>query len=265
MRQLLGYTFFLLLFACHSPPPVTKEKTKEEEIKTLLPDEELIISERIDGPANVRAEPNGEILFILNDNVIVDIAPEIEDWHEVFCYVEIPLEDYGMDSILVNRPLIDQKDTFGLVVKTHKVGTGTDGVNAYAALWGYIHKNNIKPYSIIENNLVEQLEDNDRSFEDWQAFIASFALEETFINYESLQTYGNYENTVEDPSPGFRMVLLFEGENLVGLLHSREIPLKQMNTTPLEEEYFVSFFEDYPIELQRGFINHMNHFVNSVD
>ena len=38
--------------------------------------DELILGERIDGPANVRDSANGKIIFTLNDDVLIETAPQ---------------------------------------------------------------------------------------------------------------------------------------------------------------------------------------------
>ena len=65
----------LLLFAVSCDNNTKQERKKEVLLETAINNEDgnqsiPIIAERIDGPANIRSRPNGEVIFTLDDKII---------------------------------------------------------------------------------------------------------------------------------------------------------------------------------------------------
>jgi len=266
----LTYIFLLIsILSCNSNQKEEKKvkKLKNETTKFSEPRKtELIIGERIDGPANIRNKPNGEILFELYDNALVEVTTKPEnDWFEILVYADIDYNEYGLDSISKDRLIIVNNDTIGRVMKSHSVSTGQGGDFADAMLYGFTHKNNIRPETVIETVFKKHLTENGRSLLDWEEFIKSFELDSGAVGYDQFQTYYNYENSIEDPSPGFRIVLLFEKRQLIGFIHSRELQIDQTKTHKLSWSYFVTFFKEYPEKEQLRFVDYMNEWIQGVD
>ena len=269
MKKLTYILVLISILSCNSKQ--TNEEAVDKIVKETTavsePNEtELIIGERIDGPANIRNKPNGDILFELNDNALVEVTTKPENgWYQVLVYADIDYNEFEMDSILKDRPIIVDNDTIGKILKSHYVSTGQGGDFAYAMLYGYTHKNNIKPETVIETVFKNNLSENGRDFSVWKGFIEAFKLDNDAVGYDEFKSFYNYENTIEDPSPGFRIVLLFENQTLVGLIHSREIRLNNTKTHKLNWSYYVTFFNDYPEKEQMEFVNYMNEWIQGVD
>ena len=211
MKNLIYTILLISILSCNSKQ---KEEKQVEKIKNGTTEviqskkKELIIGERIDGPTNIRTKPNGEILFELYDNTLVEVTTKPENgWYQVLVYADIDYTEFGMDSILKNRPIIAENDTIGMVYKSHYVSTARSGDSSYAMLFGYTHKNNIKPETVIETVFKKNLIDNGRDFSVWKEFIETFKLDNDAVGYREFESFYNYENTIEDPSPGFRIVL----------------------------------------------------------
>lgn len=256
MKNLAYLIFLVSILSCGN------KKTEPSESKET----ELIIGERIDGPANVRNKPNGDILFELYDNALVEVSTKPENgWYQVLVYSDINDNEFKMDSILIGRPIILDKDTIGKVLKSHNVNTGRGGDFAYAMLYGYLHQKNIKPETVIETVFKKNLSEKGRDFADWEGFIETFKLDKNAVDYDEFESFYNYENALEDPSPGFRIVLLFNKQNLLGLIHSREMNIENSYTHKLNWAYYVTFFEDYPEDRQTKFVNYMNKWIQGVD
>ena len=269
MKNVTYIIVLISIFSCNSKQANEKkfDKIEDEATEISEPKEtELIIGERIDGPANIRNKPNGDILFELNDNALVEVTTKPEnDWYQILVYADIDYNEFGMDSILKERPIIVNNDTIGRVIKSHYVSTGQGGDFAYAMLYGYTHKNNIKPETVIETVFKKNLAKNGRDFSGWKGFIEAFKLDNDAVGYEAFESYYNYENTIEDPSPGFRIVLLFEKKRLIGLIHSRELQIDSTKTHKLNWSYYVTFFNDYPEKGQSKFVDYMNEWIQGVD
>ncbi|MEL6853375.1 MAG: hypothetical protein AAFP92_32995, partial [Bacteroidota bacterium] len=92
-----------------------------------------------------------------------------------------------------------------------------------------------------------------------------FELRITAFEYPPFSTFFNYENSIEDPSPGFRIVLLFQAEQLVGFVHARPIDTEETRTLDLSRGYQVSFFEEFPKEEGQAFVDYMNGWLEGVD
>lgn len=268
MKKLTYIILLISILSCNSKEPrkrvgkIQKQATEVFERQET----ELIIGERIDGPANILSKPNGEILFELYDNTLVEVNTKPENgWYQVLVYADIGYNEYGMDSILKNRPIIVDKDTIGKVLKSHFVSTGKGRNFAYAMLYGYTHKNNIKPETVIETIFKRNLAEQGRAFASWKGFIQTFKLDKGAVGYDQFDSFFNYENSIEDPSPGYRMVLLFEKQNLVGFIHSREIQISNTRMHKLNWSYYITFFDDYPEKEQMKFVDYMNEWVQGVD
>jgi len=260
----------VVLFAVSCNHNAAQEPEKETLSETTINNEEdnhniPIIAERIDGPANIRDKPNGEIIFTLDDNTLVEVTQEKDGWFELLVYADIELKEFGMDTIKKGRSVIIDGESIGRIMKTFPVSTQRGQGKASVMLHGYTHKNNIKPETVIETRLLENLKNNNRNISSWLEFINLFVLDTNAVDFNGYKTFYNYENTLGDPSPGFRIVLLFENDKLVGFIHSRELELKSMKTYKLKWSYRISFFSDYPQAKQQSFVDYMNKWIQEVD
>jgi hypothetical protein len=270
----------ILIFSCTGNEIIEKNDSSEIltedtlevpssalKIEKLKKYESPIIGERIDGLANIRNKPNGEIIFELKDDVLVEATPLNGDWYEILILGAIDFDEVGMNAMKANRAIIVDGNSVGKMLKSASFSTGHGRDSAYVMLYGFTHKNNIRPETIIENSLIDHLENHGRAYDDWIGFIQEFNLEEEGIDYKELQTFYNYENSIEDPSPGFRMVLLFGNKELIGWLHSRKITanIPNLTTRQLIYNYAVTFYADYPESKQLDFVSYMNEWVQSVD
>lgn len=268
VQRLFVSIFVFLFLACNGE--FEEKRLKTISVKEINNKNELklskILGERIDGPANIRVKPNGEILFELNDNVLVESTPlDSNGWYQVMVYADLDAGDLEIDSIEKDREIIIENDTVGKVLKSHPVSTGQRTGWTYAMLYGYTHKKNIKPKTIIEKVFKESLLKNGRNKINWKDFIRTFDLDTNAMNYSEFDTYYNYENSIEDPSPGFRLVLLFENNNLIGFVHSRGIQTKNSIIHKLEKDYFVTFFNDADNAKQNKFMEYANEWLKGVD
>jgi hypothetical protein len=223
-----------------------------------------VIGERIDGPANVRSGPNGEVLFSLNDQALVDIGREKKGWHEILLYMDLDSSENNMDSIKAGRLIIIDGEVSGKIIKTHQVSI-SEGGGTHAMLYGYIHKSNIRTETVIETRLSAKQKCGGRSFDEWKDFISAFDLQAETKEFLPFSGYFFYENAVDDPSPGYRVMLLFEEGELQGIIHSRPLNLKDMETYGSAKGYSLSFYKDYPKSKKQEFQKNLEHWLMSVD
>lgn len=254
----------IVFFSCNSAVP--------SEGVDIAKNQELIIQERIDGPANVRDEPNGEILLELFDNAMVDVAELDNDWFKMVIYAELSHNEYvdnGREEVLIKagRSVIQNGNVIGKFKKDIKVRTSLSngGRIVITEIIGFTYKNNIKQNTIIERAFESNLVDHGRSLTVWKPFINKFDLDDRDdLKKEYIITFSNVDGVASmGPSPGPRMILLFDEELLVGVFHSRRINIKNTNTTKLVRYGSISFFDDYSAEKRKEIIDYMNYWVNS--
>jgi len=137
MKTITYIIVLISILSCESKQTKEKIVDKIETIEvSVLKETDLIVGERIDGPANIRSKPNGDILFELYDNALVEVTSKPKNgWYQVLVYADIDYNKFGMDSILKDQPIIVDADTIGKVLKSHYVSTGQGGNFAYAMLY----------------------------------------------------------------------------------------------------------------------------------
>lgn len=249
----LFITSLILFFACSENPSETSQQTPPP-------------SERIDGPANIRAEANGPILFELNHDVEVEATAFKEGWCHIGTYVRLTREEYEASKLAKGSPIIgpDGQAIGKAIADVELFMAREDKEGAYGFINGFTHKNNIQPQSLIEHALAQYIQENGRLQKDFTPFIQKYALKQEG-QFPPYDVWFIYENWLTDPSPGFRILLLFQEHVLQGILHSRPLTVPQTQTHPIARGYEVTFFAEVPEEAQQEFVTFMNEWVQSVD
>ncbi|HEY8919122.1 MAG TPA: hypothetical protein VIM87_21910 [Chitinophaga sp.] len=240
-----------------TPAPVTKEKPSA----FTGP----MTGERINGPANIRSSANGAVIFSLNDYTLVNSTEGKNGWYNIGVLAELPNDAYGTDTLRKGHKIIVDGKVVGEILKDIPVSTSTNTRKTWAELTGYTYKDNLYPESIIENVLEDYLSKiTDRSLKSLQPFISNFELEKD-DRMPPFITYFNYENWIDDPSPLMRIQLVFEKDQLIGIVHSRNIQVPNTTNAALERDFQVAFYNDIPKETQQKFIKVFNSFMQGVD
>lgn len=254
--------FFLIslivLFGCSDSSNTEQEKTEQ-----FANDDDFYWGERIDGPANIRNEPNGEVIFELYDDAEVQVADleEGESWYHLSVWVSVPA--YNGEIIPVGAELFNVRGVKVGVVKSKIESIMENDDILY--LEGYSYKDNIKPESLIERALETHVLEHGRSKNQMKEFTTNFGLDDT-SQHQGFNAPFIYENFITDPSPGYRLMLLFESDTLQGFYHSRAIELENITTYKLWRwNDRVSFFNDYPKEKQLDFVHYMEEWLQGVD
>ena len=261
--KLLLTGIVLLITACNSA-----DTDKSASIPANNSSGELIISERIDGPANIRDTVNGKLLFVINDNVPVSANVPINNWLQVG--VRIDLNKKQLDSLFISKGskiFVNGKEA-GKAIEDIHLGSGFEGKDGrlIGELIGYSSSSNIKSATIPENILSAIINDNKSALtkDKFDRFLTDFE----FTDYDSLlpnlKGYGMEDNWIDDPSPLARFWLLFEGDQLFGVFHRRPLNLTTGKTTKVERGfYFTALIEDE--KRNKELVKAFNSFINSVD
>jgi hypothetical protein len=243
---------------------ITEPAQKSREVTPQVKAPNPIIGERIDGPANIRDQINGKLLFSLNDHTLVSCTSLKNDWYQIGLLMDVDANQSGMLDISEGRKIrVDGKEV-GEIKSDMTVYTGTDGEKSWAELIGYTHKDNIKPESIIETALSEYMKtvDNERSVAQFQNFIQEFQMEQN-DGFEGYTIYYNYENWIEDPSPMWRIGLVFQNNRLVCILHSRRLEIPGTTDHRFNRGFDCLTYKD--VDNSSEIVKMFRQFVNSVD
>ena len=261
--RLLIITIILIFASCNSKK---NDKTTGLPIDKSFTDS-IIISERIDGPANIRDVANGKLLFTLNDNVVVSANEPQDKWLKIGIFADLTQKQ--MDNLSISKGS-------KIFVDGKEVGQATDDLQLVSAfksnnglkgeLVGYSSISNIKPNTIPENAFTAIINDSSLALtiNDFKHFLKDFQ----FNDYDGLlpnfKGYEIDENWIDDPSPLLRLWLLFKGGRLYGVFHSRPLKLNVKKTIKVERGFYYSFFEDNE-ETNKALINSFNSFIVQVD
>ena len=237
----------ILNFACSTQ---TDQSNSTTEAPTTEPmqqaSSEAILGERIDGPANIRDTVNGKILFELYDSVLVETTPIENDWMEVGVFVQLTDQQMREFKILPGTELF--------TMDSQLIGKAIDTVELWMAsdvglIGGYTYKTNLKPNTIPEVALMNNLKQYGHSIASLKGYLNNFRFEEeSHYGDSTISEYFIYQSLLVDISPRDRISLLFESEELIAIVHSRSLPKNNFKTYELIRGHKLTVISDLPIE-----------------
>ena len=237
-------------------------------------------AEVIKGPAEVRGTPSGEPILVLRDSVRLEAAPRIGDWYKV----QLP-QIWGFDTFdeaASKKKELAKGDSvmapsggqIGTVLRDFKLRdlyyteSRTTGKHVWnGSIVGYVHCDNIRQDSIVEFALEEIINGRQGPLrsQDLESHIRAFQYRVFEIRGDS-RDYVLYEHTIGDPSPGPRVLLLFEGAVLVGMLHSRDFANAQVHERKeAPKGYRLTYIEEADQETQDRLEEHYFALLRSAD
>ncbi|PWV56651.1 hypothetical protein [Chitinophaga sp. S165] len=228
---------------------------------------EKIIRERAQGNVTLLDSVNGHPIVQLNDNVQLEAGIPAKGWASTLVTTELSETQTEGQLLKKGSPIIANGKTVGKVLEdvviemTFKNDKGVNTGVFHAA----VQQSKIKTGTIIENVLAAYLKEHSgRTLSDMQSFIKQFQLEALDINKPYIEYY-NYESAADDPSPGYRTVLVFHQDKLIGVVDSRTLQLEGAKHYQLDREYHGYFFTDTDEKIRKAYIMKFNQFVNSAD
>ena len=236
--------------------PVTPDATPEK-----------IIRERAQGTVTLLDSANGRPIVQVNDNVQLEAGIPRKGWASTLVTTE--LNDTQTEGQLLKKgaPIIADGKTVGKVLEDVEIEMtfkNDKGVNT-GVFHAAVQQNKIKTGTVIETVLAKYLQEHaGRTLPDMQSFIKQFQLEALDIN-KPYKEYYNYESAADDPSPGYRTVLVFHQNKLIGVVDSRTLQLAGAKHYQLDRDYHGYFFTDTDEKLRKEYITKFNQFVNSAD
>jgi hypothetical protein len=274
MRKYLPFLLTGLLYACaenaKKPLPdadssLTANEQSANSTSRPLPDK--IISERTNGTVILLDTIDGKPLVSLNDNVLLDATMPKNGWSETS--IEIAVNAAQEKSMIIKKGQL--LSLGGKVIgkaldDLHLVTTGENmNKELTGFFFGYVQQKDIKPGSVIETALAAFLHTHSgRLLPDMQPFIKQFQLQNTNVNAPFIE-YQNYDNSVDDPSPLYRVVLVFYKNTLIGAVAARPLQLENTKAQKLERGFTGYFFNDTDQKVIDEYVKLFNNFITNVD
>ncbi|MCG8578651.1 MAG: hypothetical protein MI866_01960 [Bacteroidales bacterium] len=225
-------------------------------------------AEKIDGPANIRTNPKGIKLVSLFDNVLVDCTELRNNWYQVAISLRINESQYeSRIPILKGDTLVNWKnEKIGIALMnipdslcfSWTSGGAPGNPKIFGAeIFGFTFKSNIRPESIVENDLVKIIIASNQElnkqlfYKHLEKFNYTDGLNIAEMpEYETLMVY---ENIIDDPSPIDRVRLIFEENQLVAIVHSRVLNLNY-ETVNIDRNRMLTIIQKMDSEKKKRFI-----------
>lgn len=213
----------------------------------------LIISERIDGPANIRDAANTTVLFSLNDRVPVYTAETKNRRYEIGIILDITPAQARSKTIEKGSKLY---------IKGQQVGTASSNITLteiskdHAEVIGYTAIQNIRKNTLPEEVLASIIRYHTAGLTELTDFIKGYQLSKgDFLGFTSFTLN---ESFLYGPSAPMRIELLFEKNKLFGIIHTRKLPLNDMDPYDLDRGFFLTIPDYQPKEKVLKFIKQFN-------
>lgn len=211
-------------------------------------------AEIIRGPAELRSAEAGKGVVSLYDGVKVECVDSTAPWKETGFVAYVEPAYLAEDGKLKKGAVFYDKagKTFGRVTEAFplefspgKPDPKTGRAEIEIVLLGNYH--DIKQDSIIEIALARELKSalGVPAPAALAGHLKKFGYEK-WSGSEGVESFGVYETWIEDPSPGFRVLLIFHGGKLAAVMHSREIRYKFVSSKKISRGYELSYVRKLP-------------------
>lgn len=139
-------------------------------------------------------------------------------------------------------------------------GGGAPGVPKWFGvdIYGYTFKGNIRPESIVEPAISKLIESNKQNLTilifkkhmDYFGYVDGLKIKDL----DEYETYMIYESILDDISPLDRIRLIFEDGNLIAVVHSRDLTIKNFETVPIERGRKLTLIKNFSANEKEIFI-----------
>lgn len=174
------------------------------------------LAEVIDGPANLRESPKGEVAVSLNNGVSVSVVERSGSWYKVKLLAFVSMEDYfGQGNLNANIAL---KDMHGLEIG-HSISSFSNFEsfkmgNMYGlVIMLYTYKSNIVAESILEERVVSLI--NVDSLDENTLQRLKYFEMQRWSNVDGYDTGIVFEPVTEPMGQAIRIILFFENGKVV--------------------------------------------------
>lgn len=217
----------------------------------------LIISERIDGPANIRDSAGGAVIFFLNDNVPVTTAAAIKRWCHIELQPDLSPAQFKARVIEKGNMLYVNGKVVGKAIKELTLADVYDNHGHLTGeLTGFTAIQNIRKNTIPEEVLCGIISQHTAGLNELKDFLKGYQFSaDTQCGYTS---YFLNEGPLYGPSAPMRLELLFEKNKLFGIIHTRKLPIKDSEPYELDRGFFLTVPDYQPTGKVMDFIKKFN-------
>lgn len=255
MKRIFIPIGLLLAVACQDGPAKEEQtaKTDSAAVSTTTsapvvakPDiAEPVISERIDGPANIRAAANGKTMYSLDHNIPVTAREPEKGWMEIGVWVDLDHPDQEMikkGAVLkrngkpIGKALEDIQLYETITVQEKKRGV----INGFTAV------NNIQPGTVLENAFGNFMANKSViRLDEIKPLLDTYSFEDFNGLEEGNKGFVFYESDVLDPTAAPRFWPVFDKNNeLVLIFHGRKMEVPGATTETFGDGYVTVFSKD---------------------
>lgn len=233
--------------------------------KELAGQSRLDVGERINGPANIRDTINGNILFTLDDGVLIETSPIVNKWVKIGVYIKLTPEQMQAFKLEKNVSLFDEKGKIiGKTIRPIDISMMEENIGYVEA---FTHQDNLNMAFNPELELMKLLNSGNYQKKGMEPYMEKFGFtaykEDNTLKYKQ---YFIYESTVVDFSPMDRITLLFnQQQQLIGFFHTRSINVKGFKTHALVRGHKLSVLETISNQDVKSLKQKRNAYYNSVD
>jgi hypothetical protein len=220
------------------------------------------IAENIDGPANIRANPQGKIIFSLEDNEYV-YAYELEDnWYKIMVTAMVKLKDLKNDTIIkpnVKLYNYDFSTEIGIVkselnIADYFIESG-DSEFVEVMIYGFTFKSNIKPESVLEREIERAIEGN--NIKELSNIYDKFNFYQHEL--EKFNVWTTYEGDSPWGSSDFRMIIYCDkNDQIIGVASKKKnFKLNCKSESTIDRNYRMLYLIDMSEIEKRKFEDYM--------
>lgn len=240
---------------------VKPAKRKISHFSLVHPD---ILSERIDGPANVRDTVNGRILFQLNNNIPVFTTDTNNRWCRIGLKVFLSEDEYKAQIIPRGTRLWSNGVESGVTMADVRF-FGEDAYKDYDGftldLMGYTSMQNVRQETQPENILSRIIGgQGTTTLAEYADFIKGFQFfKSTMGGFSVYQLDGGF---VYGPSAPLRLLLVFQNDTLLGVVHLRKLGPSPYKELKLHHHYNFAVIGDPDDAIISDFQHLFNSFID---
>ncbi len=195
------------------------------------------IAEVIDGPANCRLKPHGEVLLSLNDGIYVCVLEREGDWFKIIVNLKIPKEELGSSFIQLREVVSFNGEIIGKAVSNIPSDSYEylqDGSNYLITCVLYTHKTNIKRDSIVELPIVSKINNGELSLDFFKGLINHFPNNYTdLVGFRCLIGFDIFSPVA---IPSFRIGIVYNRNTLNAIVLLKD----KMSNVNLNSESYLS-------------------------
>lgn len=200
-----------------------------------------VLSERIDGPANIRHAINGKTLFSIENNVAVTAREPEKGWVEIGVWIDLDSDDQKL--VKSGSTIYRDGKTIGKAMEdVHLYETFTIGNKKRGVLNGFTSVSNIRPSTIPEYAFTELAKNKSSlTLGDVKPFLENYKFDDFHGLIEGYKGYVFYESEILDPTAVPRIWPVFKGNELMVVFHNRKMNIPGVKTEPFQGGYITVF------------------------